>query len=239
MPATAIEFRDIVKSYRDQRVLDGVNLEVNTGEFVGLIGMNGAGKTTLIKCLLDFILPDSGTISIFDVPHRDTGSRKRLVYLPEKFNPPYYLNGRDFLCYMSELHGIEYKDSDIHELLRILDLDLSALKKSVREYSKGMAQKLGLAACFLCRKELLILDEPMSGLDPRARAWLKQYLLELRQSGQTLFFSTHLLADVEVLADRIAILHGGTVRFSGTVNQCYERYNTTDMEQAYLSCIES
>lgn len=239
MTNAAIEIREVKKNYHDQPVLAGINLEVSAGEFVGLIGVNGAGKTTLIKCLLDFTLMDSGSIRIFDVPHRDTRSRNRLVFLPEKFNPPYYLTGHDFLRYMADLHGVQFQDVEIRQVLKVLDLDFSALKKPVRQYSKGMSQKLGLSACFLCQKELLVLDEPMSGLDPRARAWLKQYLLELKQSGRTLFFSTHLLADVEVLADRIAILHDGVVKFSGTIEESFQHYATKDIEQAYLSCIET
>ncbi len=241
MPVTtaAIEFSEVKKSYQDHAVLNSVTLDVRAGEFTGLIGINGAGKTTLIKCLLDFILPDSGDIRIFSVPNRDTQARDRLVYLPEKFNPPYYLSGHDFLRYMSDLHGVDFTEGEIREVLGVLDLEYAALQKPVRQYSKGMSQKLGLAACFLSRKELMILDEPMSGLDPRARAWLKQYLLELKQAGRSLFFSTHLLADVEVLADRIAVLHDGVVKFQGSIDECFDRYQTGDIEQAYLSCIEA
>lgn len=236
MPA-AIEFTEVKKRYRDHQVLNGISLEINAGEFVGLIGINGAGKTTLIKCLLDFVLPDSGSIRVFGVHHRDTRARERLAFLPEKFNPPYYLNGHDFLRYMADLYDARYSDSDVRQLLKTLDLDYSALVKPVRQYSKGMSQKLGLAACFLSGRELLIMDEPMSGLDPRARAWLKQYLLEQKTNGRTLFFSTHLLADVEVLADRIAVLHNGVVKYNGSIAGCYEKYHTEDIEKAYLNCI--
>ncbi len=236
---TALQLAGVCKRYQGHEVLRGIDLSVKQAEFVGLIGVNGAGKTTLIKCLLDFTLPDSGSINIFDIPHRHANARSRLVYLPEKFVPPYYLTGRDFLNYMASLHRVEINETELGNLLRVLDLEASALKKPVRQYSKGMAQKLGLATCFLSGKELLVLDEPMSGLDPRARAWLKQYLLELKQSGHSLFFSTHLLADVEVLSDQIAILHNGQVQFSGTIEQCYEKYECDDIEQAYLNCIQS
>ncbi len=100
-----------------------------------------------------------------------------------------------------------------------------------------MAQKLGLIACLLSNKQLLLFDEPMSGLDPRARAYLKQYLLELKQKGKTLFFSTHLLVDVEALCDRVAILHQGEIRFIGTPEECCNHYEREDLEQAYLACV--
>ena len=151
--------------------------------------------------------------------------------------PHYYLTGRDFLVYMSELHGVGYCNVKVAELLRVLDLDQSALSKPVRQYSKGMGQKLGLAACLLSNKELMVFDEPMSGLDPRARAYLKRFLLELKQSGNTLFFSTHLLSDVEALCDRVAILHAGKIHFIGTPQECCRKYQADDLEQAYLACV--
>jgi ABC-2 type transport system ATP-binding protein len=100
-----------------------------------------------------------------------------------------------------------------------------------------MAQKLGLATCLMSEKDLMVLDEPMSGLDPKARAYLKQHLLELKQGGKTVFFSTHMLADIEVLCDRIAILHDGSIRFSGTTEECTEMFQANDLEQAYLTCV--
>ncbi|MBM2829943.1 MAG: transporter ATP-binding protein [Gammaproteobacteria bacterium] len=237
MTETALQINKVVKTFGKHEVLKGIDLDVQSGEFIGLIGVNGAGKTTLIKCMLDFCALTSGSIEIFGVQHTRTNSRRRLVFLPEKFMPPYYLTGRDFLVYMSELHGVGYRNVKVAELLRVLDLDQSALSKPVRQYSKGMGQKLGLAACLLSNKELMVFDEPMSGLDPRARAYLKRYLLELKQAGNTLFFSTHLLSDVEALCDRVAILHAGKIHFIGTPQECCRKYQADDLEQAYLACV--
>lgn len=139
--------------------------------------------------------------------------------------------------YMAELHGVEYNSKKVADLSSILDLDISALSKPVRDFSKGMAQKLGLVACLMSEKDLMVLDEPMSGLDPKARAYLKQYLIELKQAGKTVFFSTHLLADIEVLCDRIDILHEGRIRFTGTTEECTEMFQAGDLEQAYLACV--
>jgi ABC-2 type transport system ATP-binding protein len=138
---------------------------------------------------------------------------------------------------MAKLHGRIYDSTEAEAICHLVDLNTSALNQSVRAYSKGMAQKLGLAACFLSDKRLLVLDEPMNGLDPKARAYLKQHLLALRAKGTTLFFSTHLLADVEVLCHRIAILHEGQLRFVGTPIACCTLFAAQDLEQAYLKCI--
>jgi ABC-2 type transport system ATP-binding protein len=237
MPNPAIHFQKIDKNYNKKPALRQVSLTVNQGEFVGLVGMNGAGKTTLLKCLLDFCATDAGQIDIFGVSSQLTAARQPLAFLPERFMPPYYLNGAEFLNYMLQLQGTTYVESDVQSMLIALDLDLSALTKPVRDYSKGMTQKLGLAACFLAKKQLYVLDEPMSGLDPKARALLKRYLSQLKAEGCTLFFSSHALADVEEICDRMAILHHGELLFIGTPAECCEKYQATTLEQAYLTCI--
>lgn len=238
MSEIALSFDKVVKSYKKDVVLDGIDLSVNKGEFVALVGVNGAGKTTLMKSLLDFCEFDSGTIKIFGVDHHDPDARSRLSFLPELFLPPYYLTGRDFINYMSRLHGVELDDEKISAMFNMLDLGMDVMVKTVNEFSKGMAQKLGLAACFLSGKDLYVLDEPMSGLDPKARAQLKKYFLHMKSHGLTLFFSTHMLADVETLCDRIAILHHGRLRFLGSPAQCCEQFGADNLEQAYLKCIE-
>ena len=213
MEKPALKIEQLNKRYGNHIVLKDINLEIQDNEYVGLVGVNGAGKSTLIKSMLDFISIDSGTIEIYGKSHRDTSARDKLSFLPEKFLPPYYLTGKYFLSYMAELNQNKLDDSEIAQIFKVMDLDLSALDMSVRQYSKGMAQKLGLASCFLSQRPLLIFDEPMSGLDPNARAFLKRYLLSLKEKGKTLFFSTHLLNDVESLCDRIIILHDGKLIF--------------------------
>ncbi|CAN5445435.1 ATP-binding cassette domain-containing protein [soil metagenome] len=237
MSTPAIQFKNIVKRYDKKIVLHGVSLEIAKGEFFGLVGMNGAGKTTLLKCLLDFCATDEGSIDIFDVNNRQTEARRPLAFLPERFMPPYYLTGRDFLKYMLKLQGLAYTEAAAETVLHSLDLDRSALTKPVRSYSKGMTQKLGLAACFLARKDLYVLDEPMSGLDPKARALLKARLHGLRTGGCTLFFSSHALADVEEICDRMAILHEGQLRFVGSPAECRGQFEAETLEQAFMRCI--
>ena len=235
----ALRLSNVSKRYRRNVVLEGLTLQIEAGEFFALVGVNGAGKTTCIKSILDFCDISSGTIEIFGCTHRLTVSRERLAYLPERFLPPYYLTGGDFLTFMSRLYGIEFSAERIGQMLRTLDLDESVLGKPVRQYSKGMAQKLGLAACFLSQRDLVILDEPMSGLDPKARILLKRHLMSLRAQHRSVFFSTHMLADVEQMCDRMGVLHNGQLQFVGTPAECCQVYAADTLEQAYLNCVDT
>lgn len=237
MSTPALHFKQVSKAYGKSVVLNGLDLDVRPGEFFGLVGVNGAGKTTLIKCLMDFSEPDQGDIEIFGVSHRHYRARAQLAFVPERFTPPYYLTGRDFLQYMLRLRGQTYRPVLIEAMLQALDLDLTALTKPVRAYSKGMTQKIGLAAGFLSERALYVLDEPMSGLDPKARALLKRYLQGMKAQGRTLFFSSHALPDVEEICDRMAILHQGRLRFVGTPAECCRQYSAPGLEQAFMSCI--
>ena len=219
-------------------MLHDVSFEVASGEFFGLVGVNGAGKTTLLKCLLDFCDTDGGGIEIFGTSHRLTAARRRLAFLPERFNPPYFLTGEDFIRYVLEMQSLSYERPRAEHMLRTLDLDLAALNLPVRAYSKGMTQKLGLAACFLSGKDLYVLDEPTSGLDPKARALLKSQLRELKQKARTVFFTSHALADVAEMCDRMAVMHAGSLCFAGTPAELCRQFASDDLEQAFLRCIE-
>ena len=235
----ALDIQQLAKNYGKLPVLQPLNLTVQRGECFGLVGKNGAGKTTLIKCLLDFCDVNGGTIRILGIPHRKNRARRPLAFLPENFLPPHALTGRDFLQYMLALRELPYIDEQARAMCVTLDLDPQALDRQARSYSKGMTQKLGLAACFLSHAELFILDEPMSGLDPKARALLKRQLAQHKQAGKTVFFSSHVLADVEEICDRMAILHDGKMAFVGTVADCRAQYQGATLEQAYLAAIET
>jgi len=233
----ALDIQQLAKNYGKLPVLQPLNLTVQRGECFGLVGKNGAGKTTLIKCLLDFCDLDGGAIKILGIPHHEHRARRPLAYLPESFMPPHALTGRDFLQYMLSLRELPYVEQQALAMCVALDLDPQALTRQARSYSKGMTQKLGLAACFLSQAEIFILDEPMSGLDPKARALLKRQLAQQKQAGKTVFFSSHVLADVEEICDRMAILHDGTLAFIGTPPECRANYQAGTLEQAYLACI--
>lgn len=241
MPAStpALGFAQVTKSYGNRRVLDAITLDVAHGEFFGLAGINGAGKTTLLKCLLDFCAFDAGTIAIHGTPHTLPHARRPLAYLPERFAPPHYLTGRGFLDFSARLDGVTVAESALQTMLGLVELDADALKKPVRSFSKGMNQKLGLIACFLSGKPLLVLDEPTTGLDPKARLLLRRYLATWREAGRTVFMSSHALNDLEMLCDRVAILHNSRLRFVGSPQQCREQFGANDLENAYLKAIEA
>ncbi len=233
----ALKFENAGKRYGKSVVFGNLEFQVERGSFLGLAGVNGAGKTTLIKCLLDFCVLDEGEITIFDIPHVESRARTRLAYLPERFNPPGFLWGRDFLDLSLKLHGIDPDSAAIFEMLKELDLDRDALEKPIKALSKGMAQKLGLAACFLSEKELLVLDEPMSGLDPKARALVKMKLLKLKDAGKTLLFTSHSLLEMSELCDRMAVLHEGKLSFLGSPDELSSISQKKSIEQAFLTCI--
>jgi ABC-2 type transport system ATP-binding protein len=178
-----IKCEKVVKRYAGKIVLDGIDLEIKQGEFFGLVGMNGSGKSTLIKAVLDLIGIDAGMISIEGRSHRKVNARDNIAYLPDRFSPPVHLRGRDFIQYMLRLHGSRCDQQKIEEVLDGLELDKTVMQESVNKLSKGMTQKLGLASCLLSGKSLLILDEPMSGLDPRARVLFKQQLATIEAAG--------------------------------------------------------
>jgi len=239
MSASALRINDLGKSFGGTAALSGFTLEIKAGDFLGLVGENGAGKTTLIKCVLDFCDIDTGKVEIFGTPHRKTAARSRLAFLPERFTPPYYLTGRDFLRYVAELHRQPYDESRVRAMLDALELTIEALDKPSRALSKGMTQKLGLAGCLLSGKDLYILDEPTSGLDPKARALLKRELKSQHSAGHTVLMTTHALQDVAEMCNRVAVLHRGRLRFTGTPAEFMSRHGAADLEQAYLACISA
>jgi ABC-2 type transport system ATP-binding protein len=238
MSETALLFSKVSQSFGPQAGLKHVDFSVAKGEFHAVVGVNGAGKTTLIKCLLDFCQLQSGRIEIFGVAHLSPKARAPLAFLPEKFNPPYFLNGREFIQYTLNLHRLHVDGAIADAMLADLELDRAALAKPVREYSKGMTQKLGLAACLLTQKPLYIMDEPMTGLDPKARALLKTKFLQLKRQGTTMLFTSHSLPDVETLCDKLTVLHEGEVRFTGTPAAFREAFVAKHLEQAFLKCID-
>ena len=233
----ALRFNAVCKRYGRTEVIKEFSLDVAAGRFFGLVGVNGAGKTTCIKSMLDFSAIDSGKIEIFGIDHRQTRAREALGFLPERFLPPYYLTGWDFLRYTAKLDQRELNRERAREMCQTLDFSPEALDRSVSEFSKGMGQKLGLCACFLSDKSLLVLDEPMSGLDPKARLLLKRHLKTLRSRGTSVFFSTHMLTDVEELCDEMGILDDGRLQFVGTPQACRETFGESSLEDAYLRCI--
>ena len=235
----ALESAGVRKSYLDAPVLRGLSFAVEEGESFGFAGVNGAGKSTFLKCMLNFCHYESGDISIFGVSSKKRQSRAPISFLPERFTPPYYLTGEEFLRMMLRLQSLPYSRDEALAMIDSLDLAREALAKPARAYSKGMTQKLGLAACLLTRKKLYILDEPMSGLDPKARALVKRQFTRLRESGATIFFTSHMLADIDEICSQMAVLHDGVVRFTGSPAEMRAAHPANSLEEAYLRVIDT
>ena len=239
MNKLAIQCRNVSKAYGKSLVLDRVDLNVPERGFYGLVGINGSGKSTMIKAILDLVSIDSGSIELFGKSHREVSAREQIAYLPDRFSPPVYLRCKDFISYMLELHASNKNIEEIHKMFDALELDRKTMGSSVGRLSKGMTQKLGIASCLLSGKSLLILDEPMSGLDPKARVLFKKQLFKLKQLGVTLFFSSHVLADVDELADKMAVLHQSKILYEGTSTEFKNTYKGDNLEDAYINCIDS
>jgi ABC-2 type transport system ATP-binding protein len=237
-PATAaLRVEQLAKRYGACQALNGVDLTVHAGDTVALVGANGAGKTTLIKCILDLVLPDAGRIELFGLPNRSPASRMRVAYLPERFSPPHYLKGAEFIEMTLALAGTPYERARAERGVAELGLEPAVLDRPVRQLSKGMTQKLGLAANLLFARDLYILDEPMSGLDPASRIAVKSALARLQREGRAIFFTSHVLADVSELASAMIVLDRGSVRFCGAPAALCERHGEPNLERAYLKCI--
>jgi len=198
--------------------VEDLTLSVNEGEIFGFVGPNGAGKTTTIKMLMGLIFPTKGQAFIFDAPIPSAASKARIGYLPE--HPAWYefLTGLEAMEFLARLAGVApgERRRRCDELLGLVGL-ADAAGRQIRKYSKGMQQRLGIAQALLSDPAFVILDEPMSGLDPVGRKEVRDLILELRRRGKTVFFSTHILPDVESLCDRVGVIVGGRLRDVGRI----------------------
>lgn len=232
-----LSVQNISKSYGRQLVLDDVSFDLKPGEIFGLVGLNGAGKTTLIKILLDLANANSGNASIFGEPCTGVKAREKLSYLPEKFSPSRYLKGSEYLELALSYYSKKLDIEKAMDTAQRLDLDPHVLTRKVGSYSKGMGQKLGLIGAFMVDQPFLILDEPMSGLDPRARICLKDAMLQAKAQGKTLFFSSHILSDIDEICDRIGIIHNSKLVYLGTAKAFKPTFGEETLERAFLKAI--
>lgn len=223
----AIDVHEVTKTYRDGRwskrhinALQAVTLDVQQGEIFGLLGPNGAGKTTFIKVLLGIVRTTSGSAKLLGLPAGDRRGRRRVGYLPENLRMPRYHTANSALAYYGGLSGLTRRQVIDRRgaLLERVGLQDRARDK-IYKYSKGMLQRLGLAQSLIHEPDLLILDEPTDGLDPVARAEVRRILTELKAEGKTIFVNSHLLQEVELICDRVAILDKGHLRRVGPVDE--------------------
>jgi ABC-2 type transport system ATP-binding protein len=227
MPGLAIEIENLTKEYpfgfldlKKKKSLEGLNMQVETGEVFGFIGPNGAGKSTTIKLLMGLIFPTAGSARILGKPIGDVEMHRDIGYLPEQ---PYfydYLTAAELLDYFARFHDLTAADRKerVQGMLKKVGLE-TAGKIQLRKYSKGMLQRVGLAQAILHDPKLVILDEPMSGLDPVGRREVRDIILELKRDGKTVMFSTHILSDAEMLCDRVGVIVGGKLQGVGAPGQ--------------------
>lgn len=224
----AIEIVGLSKNFKGKRgacvkALENLNLSVGKGEIFGFLGPNGAGKSTAIKTVVGLIKANSGSARILGEDVTSHATRRKIGYLPE--NPSFYeyLSAEEYLTFVGNIFGLsgpllkEKRES----VLKILEL-WEARKRPIRGYSKGMVQRVGLAQVLIHDPDVYILDEPMSGLDPIGRALVKQILIDLKGRGKTVFFSTHVTADVEVVCDRVGVIVSGRLRALNSVEEIME-----------------
>ena len=217
---SVVEIRGVSRCFGDVRAVDNLTLSLGTGEIMGFLGANGAGKTTTIKMLLGLIRPTSGTVSVLGGDPSDAKVRAKIGYMPEIAYYYPYLNARELLAFYGGLCGMDGKTirARTDELLSTVGLADTA-KRPLKTYSKGMLQRAGIAQALLHDPDLLVLDEPFTGLDPLARIHFRELMHRLREQGKSIFFSSHELGETELLCDKVAIMKAGRAVYQGPVRQ--------------------
>ncbi len=237
-----IETRNLTKVYRDfwgrqkVRALNALDLDVKRGEIFGLLGPNGSGKTTTIKLLLGLLFPTSGEALVFGQNAADVEKNERVGFLPEESYLYRFLTAEETLDFYGRLFDMtpQMRKKRANELIETVGLQ-GARKRQLKEYSKGMTRRIGLAQALINDPELIVLDEPTSGLDPLGTRQMKNLILKLRDEGKTVLMCSHLLADVEDVCDRIAILHQGELQELGRVKDLLQVADTTQIQANKLS----
>src|SRR5258706_6380050 len=245
---TVIEIDNLTKDYetgfwrkRKVRALDGLSLTVENGQIFGFLGANGAGKTTTLKLLMRLIYPTGGAARILGRDINDVAMHARIGYLPE--NPYFYdyLTAREFLNYCGELFGLNRADRErrTKDLLTLVNLETKGWDRQLRKFSKGMLQRVGLAQALVNDPEVVFLDEPMSGLDPVGRREVRDLIASLRHEGKTVFMCSHILSDIEVLCDRVAILKLGRLAHLGSLDELARRAGDSNLVEVIATATDA
>jgi ABC-2 type transport system ATP-binding protein len=244
---SVVEINNLTKDYevgflrkRKVRALDKLSLTVNEGEIFGFLGANGAGKTTTLKLLMRLIFPTDGSARILGRDISDTSVHSRIGYLPE--NPYFYdyLTALEFLNFCGQIFGFSKssRDNRSRELLNRVKLHDSKWNTQLRKFSKGMLQRVGLAQALVNDPEVVFLDEPMSGLDPIGRREVRDLIASLRQEGKTVFMCSHILSDIEILCDRVAILRGGRLAQLGYLDELRQQIPGRNLVEVTVSAVD-
>ena len=235
----AVELKDVVKRYGEIQAIDHVDLAINQSEIFGLLGPNGSGKSTTLKMLLGLVQPDSGTVTVLgmNVQQDPVALKRQLGYVPESPRLYEFLTGIEYLDFIGDVYGMppDEKKNKINEYLKALQLE-GREGDMINSYSEGMKQKIALISAFLHRPKLLILDEPLNGLDPRSARIVKEFLHELKRQGVTTILSTHVLEIAQALCDRIGIMYSGKLLALGNMNELRQMAKLPDsgLEEIFL-----
>ena len=234
----AVGIDGISRAFGDVKAVDGLSLALAPGEIVGFLGTNGAGKTTTIKMITGLLRPDAGEVSVFGGDPSDPAVRARIGYMPEVATYYPYLNARELLAFYGGICGLDAKSvrERTDSLLESVGL-ADAAKRPLRTYSKGMLQRAGIAQALLNDPDLLVLDEPFTGLDPLARIHFRELLRSLREKGKAVFFSSHELGETELLCDRVAIMKKGRCVYQGPVKDLAGD-GASNLERLFLRTLE-
>ena len=239
MNAVAVELKNVVKRYNEILAVDHVNLTLTSGEIFGLLGPNGSGKSTTLKMLLGLVQPDEGSVTVLGMPvQQDPVAVKRMVgYVPEAPRLYEFLTGVEYLDFIGDVYGMQPEDkkSRINEYLKALQLE-GREGDMINSYSEGMKQKIALISAFLHKPKLLIMDEPLNGLDPRSARIIKDFLQELKRQGVTAILSTHVLEIAQAMCDRIGIMYRGKLLALGNMNELRQMSKLPDsgLEEIFL-----
>ena len=223
-----LSLKSVSAGYGHNNIVDGVSFDMDAGEVFGLVGLNGVGKTTLIKTILGLRQKTAGEIII---------ERDQISYLPERFEPPWFLSGYDFIKFSVRLYNKDISLEAAKQKAELVALNPECLTRNVRTYSKGMRQKVGLLATVLSECPLLVLDEPMSGLDPQARQGVKNIIKDVQKKERSVLMCSHILSDVSELCDRVAVFHDKTLIFQGSPRELQKQGGHQDLEKAFLGLL--
>lgn len=239
-----ISIQNVIKSYNgNYKAVDNLNLEVSDGEIYGLLGPNGAGKTTTIKMITGVIAPTKGNIEIngVDISKNPIKAKKQFGYVPD--NPDMFLRltGIEYLNFMADIYGVSKEDRSerIKNMSKKFGME-SALADKIQAYSHGMRQKIILIGVMIHKPKVWILDEPMTGLDPKSAFTLKEMMREHADAGNTVIFSTHVLEVAEKICDKVAIINKGQLIFNGTLNDMHDKFKENEsLEEMFLEMTEN
>jgi ABC-2 type transport system ATP-binding protein len=240
--STVIETRNLSKVYRDfwgrkkVAALKGLDIEVKKGEVFGLLGPNGSGKSTTIKLILGLLFPTTGRVLVFDRDATETAKNERIGYLPEESYLYRFLNAEETLDFYGRLFDMpaDLRKERVDQLIKLVGID-RARRRQLKEYSKGMTRRVGLAQALINDPDLILLDEPTTGLDPLGSRDMKDLILQLRDQGKTVLLCSHQLADVQDVCDRIAILHQGELKELGRVEELLKVKGVTEIQATGLN----